>query len=100
MQSALPPWLERLREADKKSLGQLVKTLRALADSDINVQSAARSLRIHPNTIYARLQRIADLTGLSPQRYHDLTHFLLAVDCDPQRYPRADSGPGLSTSDR
>ena len=81
VQSALPSWLGNLRAADVKSRGQLVQTLRALADADMNLQGAARVLRIHPNTIYARIQRINDLTGLDAQRYHDLTHLLLAVDC-------------------
>ncbi len=81
VQSALPSWLGLLRDADVKSRGQLVKTLGALADADMNVQRAARALRIHPNTIYARIQRISDLTGLDARCYHDLTHLLLAVDC-------------------
>jgi hypothetical protein len=81
VQSALPSWLGLLSEADARSRGSLVKTLRALAEADMNVQRAARGLRIHPNTIYARIQRINDLTGLDAQRYHDLTHLLLAVDC-------------------
>lgn len=81
IQSALPSWLGLLREADVKSRGHLVQTLRALADADMIVQRAARGLRTHPNTIYARILRINDLTGLDARRYHDLTHLLLAVDC-------------------
>jgi len=81
VQSALPRWFADLRDADAKSQGELVKTLRAFADADMNVQGAARGLHLHANTIYARLQRIEDLTGLSAQRYHDLTHLLLAADC-------------------
>ena len=81
VQSALPVWFTRLRDADAKTQGALVKTLRALADADINVQGAARQLGLHPNTVYGRLQRINDLTGLDGQRYHDLTHLLLAADC-------------------
>jgi PucR C-terminal helix-turn-helix domain/GGDEF-like domain len=81
VQSALPVWFGRLRDADAKSQGHLLKTLRALADADMNVQRAARGLRVHPNTIYARTQRINDVTGLDAHRYHDLTHLLLAVDC-------------------
>ena len=81
VQSALPAWFAGLREADARSQGQFAKTLRALADADMNVQGAARGLRVHPNTVYARLQRIDDLTGLNAQRYHDLTHLLLAMDC-------------------
>ena len=81
VQAALPPWLARLREADAKSAGTLVTSLRALADADMNVQRAARELGIHANTLYARLQRVAELTGLDAQRYHDLTHLLLVADC-------------------
>ena len=81
VQSALPPWFSKLRDADVKSQGELVKTLRAFADADMNVQAAARRLHLHANTVYGRLQRIEELTGLSPQRYHDLTHLLLAADC-------------------
>ncbi len=81
VQSALPAWFDRFKDADAKSHGALVKTLRALADADMNVQQAARTLTVHPNTIYARMQRIGDLTGLDGQRYHHLTELLLAADC-------------------
>lgn len=81
VQSALPAWFAGLREADAKAHGALLVTLRALADADMNVQRAARELRVHANTIYARIERINDLSGLNAQRYHDLTHLLLAADC-------------------
>ena len=81
VQAALPTWLSRLREADAKSPGTLVKSLRALADADMNVQRAARELGVHANTLYARIQRVTELTGLDAQRYHDLTHLLLVADC-------------------
>lgn len=81
VQSSLPVWFGRLKEADAKAHGALVGTLRALADADMNVQQAARVLAVHANTIYARLQRIAELTGLQGQRYHHLTELLLAADC-------------------
>ncbi len=83
VQSALPAWFGTLREADAKAGGALIKTLRCLADADMNVQRAARELRVHANTLYARIERIHDLTGLNAQRYHDLTHLLLAADCGP-----------------
>lgn len=81
VQSALPVWFDGLRDADAKSGGTLIRTLRALADADMNVQRAARELRVHANTVYARIERINDLTALNAQRYHDLTHLLLAADC-------------------
>ncbi|MSR15638.1 MAG: PucR family transcriptional regulator [Gammaproteobacteria bacterium] len=81
VQSAMPVWFPSFRDADAKSQGALVKTLRALADADMNVQRAARELHVHPNTIYARIDRISALTGLEAQRYHHLTDLLLAADC-------------------
>ena len=51
-----------------------------MADADMNVQKAARLLGKHPNTVYTRIERIRELTGLDGQRYHDLTELLLAAD--------------------
>lgn len=79
--SALPPWTNDFLQADAKARGALVTTLQAYADADMNVLKAARSLDVHPNTVYSRLQRIEDITGLDGQRYHALTELLLAADC-------------------
>ncbi len=77
LRATLPPWAEALSQADPA----LVETIRAIAAADLNVQQAARQLGKHPNTIYARLARLRDLTGLDGQRYSDLSELLLAVDC-------------------
>jgi hypothetical protein len=76
-----PQWLNHLVEADHQARGSLIATLRALADADMNVQQAARQMGRHANTLYARLERIRDITGRDGQRYHDLTELLLAADC-------------------
>ena len=81
VQPTLPSWAADLSSADAKANGDLVKTLRALADADMNIQRAARALDVHANTLYARLKRIHEVTGLDSQRYHDLTELLLAADC-------------------
>jgi PucR C-terminal helix-turn-helix domain/GGDEF-like domain len=83
VQSALPGWVGAFAAADAKMAGALVQTLRAIADADMNVQKAARVLGKHANTVYARIERIKDMTGLDGQRYHDLTELLLAADCRP-----------------
>jgi hypothetical protein len=80
IRSATPAWLSRLMEANAKANGALVATLRVMADSDLNVQEAGRRLSLHPNTVYARLARIRELTGHDGQRHHDLVELLLAVD--------------------
>lgn len=76
-----PKWLSDLIDADHQSHGTLIATLRALADADMNVQQAARQMGKHANTLYARLERIREITGRDGQRYHDLTELLLAADC-------------------
>lgn len=81
MQPALPAWLDAFLETDQRARGALSRTLRAYADADMNVQKAAQALGVHPNTIYARVQRIVDATGLSPLSYHGLTEMLIALDC-------------------
>lgn len=81
MQSALPPWLDDFVRADAKARGKLSATLRAYADADMNVLRAAKLLSVHPNTIYARAQKMSDITGRNPLSYHTLTEMLLAADC-------------------
>lgn len=80
---ALPPWSADFFAADDKARGALVATLAAYADADMNVLRAARALSVHPNTIYTRMQRIADITGHNGLEYHALTELLLTADCRP-----------------
>ena len=41
----------------------------------------AEELGIHPNTIYARMQKIDRITDRNPLQYHALTELLLVADC-------------------
>lgn len=84
MPSALPAWLGAFAGADRKAKGKLAATLRAYADTNMNVLKAAEHLAVHPNTVYSRAQRINDITGKNPLNYHDLTELLLAADCGEQ----------------
>jgi PucR C-terminal helix-turn-helix domain/GGDEF-like domain len=81
VRAVAPAWAAALAAIDAKAKGALVATLRALADTDLNIQEAGRRLGVHPNTVYSRLGRIRDATGLDGQRYHDLSELLLAADC-------------------
>ncbi|WP_119269782.1 PucR family transcriptional regulator [Taklimakanibacter deserti] len=81
VKSSAPNWVALLVNADRAAGGALIRTLRALADADMNMQKAARILGKHPNTVYTRIERIRELTGLDGQRYHDLTELLLGADC-------------------
>ncbi len=72
-----PEWLAGFRQKDRR--GQFAKTLSAYADCDMNVLKTAEALGMHPNSVYARFDRIRTLTGLDPRRYHALTELLLAL---------------------
>jgi hypothetical protein len=85
LQSAFPIWLDALQAADRKARGALSRTLHAYADADMNALQAAKNLEVHANTIYSRIQRIADITGKSALGYHDLTELLLALESDAER---------------
>jgi hypothetical protein len=77
----LPAWANELFLADDNANGALVGTLRAYASADMNVLKAAAVLTVHPNTIYARFQRILAITGVHATTYHGLSELLLVADC-------------------
>lgn len=64
-------------------------TLQAYANANMNTLQTAKDLSIHPNTVYSRLQRIADLTGKNALGYHDLTELLLAIESDAGQHAAA-----------
>lgn len=76
----LPPWTSDFYQADDRLGGALAATVRAYADADMNLLKAAARLAVHPNTIYARLNRIRDITGLNARAYHALTDLITVAD--------------------
>ena len=81
VRATAPAWVADLLGADLRAGGALAATLSALAEADLNVQKAGRTLGVHANTVYARLARVRDLTGLDGQRHHQLVELLLALEC-------------------
>jgi sugar diacid utilization regulator len=47
----------------------------------MNVLKAAQTLAVHPNTIYARLERICDISGLQARSFNALAELLIVCDC-------------------
>jgi sugar diacid utilization regulator len=78
-QRVLPAWSRAFYAADDTAHGSLVATLQAYADTDMNVLKAAARLSVHSNTLYARFQRINEITGLNPTRYHALNELLIVA---------------------
>jgi hypothetical protein len=61
-ETALPAEVRQLRDIDRD--GHLTRTLRVYLDHGCNGPAAAGALHIHRTTLYYRLGRIAELTGL------------------------------------
>lgn len=80
LQPLLPDWTGSFLKADAKAAGALFATLQAYAHTNMNLQKAALHLAVHPNTLYARLQRIADITGVDAKSYRGLTELLLVIE--------------------
>jgi sugar diacid utilization regulator len=74
----VPEWAGRLRQADAKS-GDLSRTIHAFADCDLNVKRTARSLKLHTNTVYFRLNRVMKLTGVDPRSFSGASLLLTAL---------------------
>ncbi|MEV4620014.1 helix-turn-helix domain-containing protein [Asanoa sp. NPDC049573] len=59
--------------------GELIETLDAFFAAGGVLESAARSLFVHPNTVRYRLRRIGDVTGFSPLSPRDLFALRIAL---------------------
>lgn len=81
VQRVLPAWSADFFTADDKARGALSATLRGYAGADMNVMRVAKELSLHPNTIYARLQRVADITGHDCRGFHALSEMLVVIEC-------------------
>lgn len=73
------PAIRAFLAEDLESNGVFVETLRAYIAANLNAKEAAISLVVHPNTVYYRLERIAERTGCDVRRVEELIDLLLAV---------------------
>jgi hypothetical protein len=75
----IAPEIERFVAEDRAHGGQLIETLLAYAEADLNAKAAAETLLIHVNTAHYRLGRIAEKTGCDLRRLSDVIDLLIAV---------------------
>ena len=79
-----------LRRAEKAALrlipawagdltGDLAATIRAFAESSLNVKQTARRLGVHANTVYFRLERIRRVTGVDPRSFSGASLLVTAL---------------------
>lgn len=69
----IPEWTQELNEGD------LARTVRAFADASLNIKQAARRLGVHPNTVYFRLNRIRQRTGVDARTFTGASLLLTAL---------------------
>lgn len=72
----LQPFYKRLMEKDIK--GELTESLRALIDTNGDMNKAAQRLFVHRNTLRYRLDKITEITGKDPRKTTDLLHLYLS----------------------
>ena len=75
----IPDWAGRFMDADCGRSGELTRTIHEFADCNFNVKRTARHLDLHTNTVYFRLNRIRELTGIDPRSYSGLSLLLTTV---------------------
>jgi DNA-binding PucR family transcriptional regulator len=73
------PELRSFVEDDQHRGGALVETFLAYVDADLNAKTAAERLHAHVNTVYYRLERIAERSGCDLRRVVDVQEMLLAI---------------------
>ena len=72
----LQPFYKILLEKDSK--GELTESLRALIETNSDMNQAAQKLYVHRNTLRYRLDKITEITGKDPRKTTDLLHLYLS----------------------
>ncbi|HEY1511533.1 MAG TPA: helix-turn-helix domain-containing protein [Solirubrobacteraceae bacterium] len=75
----IDPRVQAFLDDDNRRGGALVATIRAYAEADLSLKRAGALLHVHTNTARYRLDRIEELTGLTPRRFKDLQALLVAI---------------------
>lgn len=71
--------LNELINYDKKCKGDLLETLKALLEFNLNITEVSRHLFLHYNTVRYRLDKIVELTGYNPLMPQDRFAFEMAL---------------------
>ncbi len=79
-QRVLPAWASAFHEVDDQAKGQLTRTLQAYANQNMNVLKTAKQLKVHPNTVYARFDKIVSVTGRDARRFQSLGELLIVSE--------------------
>jgi hypothetical protein len=75
----IPDWVRYFAPTANGASRELRRTISAFADCNLNVKQTARRVGVHTNTVYFRLNRIRELTGVDPRTYSGTSLLLTAL---------------------
>jgi len=67
---------------DREHGGNLLSTLRAFIECGAQYRATASRLAVHENTVRYRLHRVAEVAGIDPASFHDLSRAAFALQVD------------------
>jgi sugar diacid utilization regulator len=79
MPDLLHPAVARLKELDETTHSAYISTLRALFENQYSQVNAALSLGIHRTTLFYRLQKIEELTGIHLNDPNEMLHIQISL---------------------
>ncbi|CAB4819554.1 MAG: hypothetical protein F2763_00320 [Actinobacteria bacterium] len=79
----VPVHLAKAIADDRRQGGVLIETLMQYEAACLSVTETAAAMYVHPNTVYYRLARLSELTGVDVRRFTQLVQLLLAVKLVP-----------------
>ncbi len=74
--------IETLRKNDETYRENLLETLRILSQGDFHISEASKSLGLHRNTMYQRLEKIKNITGIDVKSQEGRLLMLMALKLD------------------
>jgi sugar diacid utilization regulator len=75
----IPGWVRHFSDPTDVKSRDLLHTVRAFADASLSVKQTARQLGLHANTVYFRLNRVTEITGIDPRTYAGLSLLLTSL---------------------
>jgi hypothetical protein len=78
----IPEWVRETHASAGEQ--ELVRTIRTFADCSLNVKETARTLGVHTNTVYFRLNQIKARTNIDPRTFAGTTTLITSLrllDC-------------------
>jgi hypothetical protein len=73
----IPDWVRQSHASGRER--DLIGTIRAFAESSLNVKETAARLGVHTNTVYFRLNKIQTRTGVDPRTFRGTSLLLTAL---------------------